>query len=464
MQDTIIAVSTSSGRSLHAIIRISGSEAISSITGLFSSNPALDLNEVPTYTTIHGHLYSTEESVAIPVVLYIMKFPYSYTKEDIVEIHTFGSPPVLEMLLRTILSKGSHEKRTIRLAQPGEFTKRAFLHGRIDLAQAEATMRIIRAQTDGELRVAVAHLTGDTSLQIKRLREEMISLCSQIEAAIDFFDQDIELLSEKELMNGLEMIEKNTLHLLSQAEKGKLVLEGIDTVLFGKPNVGKSSLINALLEKERVIVSHISGTTRDIVTDVLGVEGVQFKLKDTAGIDKTSCAVMIEAMGKARAHMEGAQIIVLVFDVNVDIREQWQSLLLNELPENVIVVMNKCDLQKNSHDTELPIELKPYPVIYTSVVTGEGIESLKETFVKSVLENQVKLLGHHPIFTVRQRGVLQRSLQSIHQAIESLKNAMSYECIASDIRTALDILGEIGGEVTTEDILDEIFSGFCIGK
>jgi len=473
IQDTIVAVSSPLGRSLHAIIKISGPEAIPCMKDFFVPASHIDLGGIPTYISVAGSIHIKEEGINIPAVLYIMKQPYSYTKEDVVEIHTLGSPTILEMLLSSTLSKGIRAKRNIRLSQPGEFTKRAFLHGRIDLTQAEATMRIIRAHTDAELKVAVAQLAGDVSQQTKRIQDDAVSLCSYIEATIDFSDQDIELISAREIMHRLEVIKNNISHLLIQPEIGKVSLEGIDTVLYGKPNVGKSSLINALLGKKRTLVSEIPGTTRDVVADILEIGGIRFKLMDTAGMDDTKLVpacfkqgeiVTSRAMEKTQSTLEKAQIILLVFDGSVNIDVQLREMKQDDLTGTVIVVINKCDLLKNSSFPESPAELKKYPLMHTSALTGEGLERLKETLIESVLGGQVNLSGGAPIFNVRQRDVLQRSLQLIQQTMESVKNNESYEFIALDLRTAIDILGEIVGEVTTEDILSKIFSEFCIGK
>ena len=464
IQDTIVAVSSPFGRSLHAIIKISGPEAIPCMKDFFIPTSHIDFGVVPAYTSIAGNIHVMEEGINIPAVLYIMKQPYSYTKEDVVEIHTLGSPMVLEMLLSSILSKGIQVKRNIRLSQPGEFTKRAFLHGRIDLTQAEATMRIIRAHTDAELKVAVAQLTGSVSQQIKRIQDDAVSLCSYIEAAIDFSDQDIELISTREIINRLEVIKKNISQLLIQPETGKVSQEGIDTVLYGKPNVGKSSLINALLGKKRTLVSEIPGTTRDVIADILEIRGIRFKLMDTAGMDDSEEVVLSRAMEKTRATLGKAQVILLVFDGNSHIDEQLREMQLDDLTGNVIVVVNKCDLLKSSSSPELPAELKKHPLVYTSALTGEGLERLKGTLVESVLGGRVNLSGGAPIFNVRQREALQCSLQSIQQTMESVSNNESYEFVALDLRTAIDVLGEIVGEVTTEDILSKIFSEFCIGK
>ena len=464
IQDTIVAVSSPSGRSLHSIVKISGLNAIQSIEDIFIPTVNIDLMAIPTYTSVVGNIYIKEELVSISAVLYIMKQPYSYTREDVVEIHTLGSPMVMQMLLSSILSKGIQAKRNIRLSQPGEFTKRAFLHGRIDLTQAEATMRIIRAQTDSELKSAVAQLGGDVSQRIKHIQDEAASLCSYIEAAIDFSDQDIELISATEIMNRLEVIEKNISQILIQSETGKISSEGIDTVLYGMPNVGKSSLINALVGKKRSVVSKIPGTTRDVVTDILEIEGIRFKLMDTAGMDNTEEVVTSRAMEKTQSTLKKAQIILLVFDGNADMNEQLKEMKLDNSTGNVIVIINKCDLQKSSFLPELPAELKKYPLVHTSALTGEGLKRLKETLVENVLIGKVNLSSSTSFFNVRQRDALQHSIQSIQQALESARNSESYEFIALDLRTAIDTLGEIVGEVTTEDILDKIFSEFCIGK
>lgn len=463
-QDTIIAASTPSGKSLCAIIKISGPEAIQCIKDIFIPASQVDLERVPTYTSMSGHIHFPDEYVTIPVVLYIMKQPYSYTKEDVVEIHTPGSPVIVEMLLSLILSKGIQAKKSIRLSQPGEFTKRAFLHGRIDLAQAEGVLRIIRAQTDGELNRAVAQLGGDVSKKIKHIQDEMVSLCSYIEAAIDFSDQDIELLSMVEIRDRIEIIEKSILPFLTQPESMKITSEGIDTILYGKPNVGKSSLINALLGRKRSIVCEIPGTTRDVITDTLEIEGICFTLMDTAGIDTTEGVILSRAVEMTQVSLKRAQIIIVVFDGSIDMNEQLKEMELENLTGNVIVIINKCDLQKNTQLPEIPNMLKKYPLVHTSALSGEGLGRLKEILVEDVLGGRVNLSGDSSSFTVRQREALQRSLQSIHQTMESVKNNESYEFIALNLHEAIDILGEIAGEVTTEDILDKVFSEFCIGK
>lgn len=464
IQDTIVAISTPAGKSLDAIIKISGTEAISCVKSLFIPSINIDLEVVLTYNSVKGYIHSPRECVNIPVLLYMMKKPCSYTKEDVVEIHTTGSPPLVEMVLDAILSEGIQTGKNIRLSQPGEFTKRAFLYGRIDLTQAEATMRIIRAQTDLELKAAVEQLAGDVSLQIRRIQDEAVSLCAQIEAAIDFSDQDIELISTTEIVCRLEAMKANISHLISQSETGKVSPEGIDTVLYGRPNVGKSSLINALLGKKRSLVSGIPGTTRDVVTGILETEEIRFKLTDMAGVDDTQGSVITKAMEKAQSAVKRAQVILLVFDGSADLNEQFIQMKRDELTDNMIVIVNKSDLLKERSRCDLPSELKKYPLVHTSALTGEGLERLKRMLVEIVRGGRVNTSAVLPVLNVRQKDAIQRFLQSIQQAMELARNNESHEFIALDLRTAVDILGEVVGEVTPEDVLDKIFSEFCIGK
>ncbi|HJW85848.1 MAG TPA: tRNA uridine-5-carboxymethylaminomethyl(34) synthesis GTPase MnmE, partial [Candidatus Brocadiaceae bacterium] len=425
-----------------------------------------DLEAVPTYTTVAGRIYSEEEHVDIPVVLYVMKQPHSYTKEDVVEVHTLGSPLLVKMALDAILTKGILTKKNIRFAQPGEFTKRAFLHGRIDLTQAEAVMQLIRAQTDDEREVALTQLSGAGSHRINHIRNEIVSLCAEVEAAIDFSDQDIEITSLSNIIYRLTDVEASINRLLLESETGKVDSEGIEAVLYGKPNAGKSSLINALLGKRRSLVSDEPGTTRDVVTDILEINGIHFRLSDTAGIGNTQDVVASGAMDKTHTTMKQANLLLLVLDGSGDIEAQLDGLELDVPGGNTIIVFNKSDKRKAGSLPELPLKLRKYPLIQTSALTGEGLEALKTQLAASALGGDVttRLPGGRLAFNRRQREALNRSLQSVRQAKEAAENNESYEFIAMETRSAIDALGEIVGEVTTEDILDKIFSEFCIGK
>jgi len=467
IQDTIIAVSSPVGRAYHAIIKISGPEAIACLKGVFTAScHRLDLETVPTYTSVAGSIHYDEEHVDIPVVLYVMKQPHSYTKEDVVEVHTLGSPLLVKMVLDAILTKGILTKKNIRFAQPGEFTRRAFLHGRIDLTQAEAVMQLIRAQTDEERETALAQLSGAGSHRINHIKDEIVSLCSSIEVAIDFSDQDIEIISHGEIIHKLLNIEEGINRLLLESETGKIASEGINTILYGKPNVGKSSLINALLGKRRSLVSAEPGTTRDVVTDTLEIDGIRFRLSDTAGINVTQDMVAFSAMDKTHTTMKQANLLLLVLDGSEDVEAQLDGLELDVPGCNTIIVFNKCDKIKAGFLPELPLKIRKHPLVHTSTLTGDGLETLKAQLAASVLGGDLttRLPSGCLAFNRRQREALYRSLQSVRQAKEAAENNESYEFIAMETRSAIDAIGEIVGEITTEDILNKIFSEFCIGK
>ncbi len=467
IQDTIIAVSSPVGMALHAIIKISGPAAIACLKNVFTaSRPHFDLDTVSTYSSVAGSIHFDEEHVDIPVVLYVMKQPHSYTKEDVVEVHTLGSPFLVKMALDAILMKGILTKKNIRFAQPGEFTKRAFLHGRIDLTQAEAVMQLIRAQTDDEREVALTQLTGTGSRRINHIRNEIVSLCANVEASIDFSDQDIEITSPSTIIGMLTDIEAAINRLLLESETGKVDPEGIEAVLYGKPNAGKSSLINALLGKRRSLVSDAPGTTRDVVTDILEIGGIRFRLSDTAGIGNTQDVVASGAMDKTHTIMKQANLLLLVLDGSEDIEAQLDGLVLDVPGCNTMIVLNKSDKIKAGTLPELPLKLRKYPLLQTSALTGDGLEALKTQLVASAPGGDVstRLPGSRLAFNQRQREALYRSLQSVRQAKEAAENNESYEFIAMETRSAIDALGEIVGEVTTEDILHKIFSEFCIGK
>ena len=464
VQDTILTVATPAGRSFHAVIRISGSEAISSIREIFVPSANIKLENVQTFISIKGCICLPAESLKIPAVLYVMRQPHSYTKEDIVEIHTLGGRPIGEMILQSVLQKKTGLKDGLRLSQPGEFTKRAFLHGRIDLAQAEAIRNIIRSQSDSELDLAILQLSGNASQRIKDIQNKITSLCTYIETSIDFSDQDIELISQAEMINKMEDIRNDIVNLMNKPPADKISSEEIRTVLYGKPNVGKSSLINALLGEKRAIVSDRPGTTRDMVAGVLEMGSVYFKLTDVAGFDEAREHVFLQAREKAQSALKSAHLLLLVFAGNEKMDIQSLEINHSEVTNNVIVVVNKCDLMADCSSFKLPEEVKKYPVVYVSALNGKGLERLKTLMLDKVLDGQIDRSNTLHFFNVYQKDALQRSYERIEQAIASFRDTMSDEFIAIDLRMAVDILGEVVGEITTEDILDKIFQEFCIGK
>ncbi|MBM4053875.1 MAG: tRNA uridine-5-carboxymethylaminomethyl(34) synthesis GTPase MnmE [Planctomycetes bacterium] len=463
MQDTILAVSTPAGRALHAVIRMSGDKVVPSIKEIFIPSANIPPEPMQTFTSIKGCIVLPEESVKIPATVYLMKQPHSYTKEDIVEIHTLGSKPIIEILLQSILKRNTGEGG-IRLSLPGEFTKRAFLHGRIDLAQAEAIKNIIRSQSDSELDSAILQLSGNTSKQIKYIQNEITSLCAYVETSIDFSDQDIELMPRREIINKMECIKEDIGCLIDKTLTDKIVSGEVNVVLYGKPNVGKSSLINALLGKRRSIVSDRPGTTRDVVTGVLEMGNVCFKVTDVAGIDDTKEPVLLQAREKTQHALKNAHVIVLVLDGSEKIHPRSMEIPANEVSDNIIIVINKCDLMPDHSFFDLPDKFKKYPCVLTSTLTGKGLDRLKTMLLDKVLSGQVYQSNTRPFFNVHQKDALRRSYERMEQAATSFRENMSDEFVVLDMRMAVDILGEIAGEITTEDILDKIFCEFCIGK
>ena len=473
LSDTILAVSTPSGRSLKVIIRLSGKDVFGCLESTFMPGDGEKITHEKGFSSCHGHIYLESENVRIPACIYIMKSPNSYTREDIIEIHTFGSPPLIEMIMEALLSSGSESVyrengeeavRNIRIAEPGEFTKRAFLNGRISLAEAESVLRIIRSRTDSELLMAVSNLKGRLTERMNNIQGELVKLCARIEAAIDFLDQDIELITLDETKKQLEHIKEELYIVAGSGQKPRISHYGVKTVLVGWPNAGKSSLYNKLLNRSKAIVTRVSGTTRDTLEADVDLEGINFRIIDTAGIayGKGELESVIEQ--RTYGSIDTAQIVIFVIDGCMNLSSEQIKFFDSITTRSKIIVINKIDLQQKTCYEDLSSKMKTFPVVKTSVLTGEGLNELKKTMVSSVFENNIDLSASDVVFTIRQRVVLGRALDILEQISDSLNEGIGYELVAIDLRKALDTIGEVTGEVLTDDILDRIFSEFCIGK
>ena len=471
--DTILAVSTPSGRSLKVIIRLSGKDVLDCLESTFMPGDGEKITHEKGFSSCHGHIYLESENVRIPACIYIMKSPNSYTREDIIEIHTFGSPPLIEMIMEALLSSGSESVyrengeeavRSIRIAEPGEFTKRAFVNGRIRLAEAESVLRIIRSRTDSELLMAVSNLKGRLTECMNNIQEELLKLCARVEAAIDFLDQDIELITLDETKKQLEHIKEELYIVAGSGQKPRISHYGVKTVLIGWPNAGKSSLYNKLLNRSRAIVTQVSGTTRDTLESDVDLEGINFRIIDTAGIayGKGELESVIEQ--RTYGSIDTAQIVIFVIDGCMNLSSEQIKFFDSITTRSKIIVINKIDLQQKTCYEDLSSKMKTFPVVKTSVLTGEGLDELKKTMVSSVFKNNIDLSASDVVFTIRQRIVLGRALDILEQTSDSLNEGIGYELVAIDLRKALDTIGEVTGEVLTDDILDRIFSEFCIGK
>ncbi len=471
--DSILAISTPSGQSLRAIIRLSGKDVLRLLKSVFIPDDCVGVSLEKGFNSYRGNLYLDKEKIRVPVYVYIMRSPNSYTREDVVEIHTFGSPPLLEMLMETLLSSlkedgcnGNNVEITkdIRIAEPGEFTKRAFLNGRISLVEAESVIHIIRSQTDSELLIAVSNLKGKLTESMNSVQEELMDLYAKTEVAIDFYDQDIELISSGEIRKGLERIKEKLYLIARNGQSPGISHYGVKTVLIGRPNAGKSSLFNRLLNRTRAIVTQISGTTRDTLEADINLEGIDFRIKDTAGI--TNGKDELESIISQRVYdsMEDAQMAIFVLDGSMGLCCEQISFFSSVVTKNKIIVVNKADLKQNACYESLPSEMNAFPVVKTSVVTDQGLDILKKTMVSTIFESSIDISASDIVFTVRQKLVVSKAIQILEEISGLLNEEINHELIAIDLRRVVDVIGEITGEVLTDDILEIIFSGFCIGK
>jgi tRNA modification GTPase len=417
------------------------------------------------------------EDTYAPCLLYLMRVPHSYTREDVAEIHTIGNPILLEMLLEELLSRARKSHKALRLAEPGEFTRRAFLNGRIDLCQAEAVLRIIRSRSDAELRLAVRQLGGETSRLLKETQERLAELLCHLELSLDFSDQDIEPLPQETLKTRLEII-CNELHHY-QKEDTNIKRGGVRAVFYGPPNAGKSSLFNALLGRPRAITSPHPGTTRDTLEAELTLHGIPFCLVDTAGIESENSfsdrpeglSLQGMAMSRSQKAMEASDLTLLVLDGCEPLKGTLESFY-PAYPEDslpTLLVINKSDLFGSGPchpQRPLPENLPPHwhhlPLIYTSALTGRGLEDLREKMVEQVLSGGVDRTPS-PINS-RQRLLVAEGLEALERAMECMKQASTQELVALELREALDALGQVCGTITSAGILERIFSQFCIGK
>ncbi|HUI68422.1 MAG TPA: tRNA uridine-5-carboxymethylaminomethyl(34) synthesis GTPase MnmE [Nitrospirota bacterium] len=454
-QDTICAVSTPPGEGGIGIIRMSGKDAISIGARVFK--PRRDNNDfalTATHTVHYGHVIDPGTGEMVDEVLMsVMRGPATYTREDVVEINCHGGMMPLWRTMALLINAGA------RQAEPGEFTKRAFLHGRIDLAQAEAVMDIIRAKTDLSHRAANELLMGGLSIEVSNLRDRLVSLLASVEAGIDFPEEDIETESGTPLADEVSDILAMIEGLLSSFAFGRILRDGFATAIVGKPNVGKSSLLNALLKQNRAIVTEIPGTTRDVLEEYLNVSGIPIRILDTAGIRHTHDAVEQEGVRRSLAAIESADIVIVVLDGSEKLKEEDQRVLKEVEGKSAIAVINKSDLPR-----ELEVLDRPRLQVSLSCRTGDGLDSLKRAVSDMMKQGTVRAREHAWAVNQRHRGALENTRISLEKSLESVKACLSPEFIAVDLRDALDSLGLILGATYTEDILERIFNDFCIGK
>ncbi len=451
--DTIAAISTPIGQGGIGIVRLSGSNAVAIADKLFRSHKKKTLKQTPSHRILFGHIIDpSDKSTVDEVLISVMKAPNTYTKQDIVEINCHGGPIPLRRILDLTLNSGA------RLADPGEFTQRAFLNGRIDLAQAEAVMDVISSLTVQSQKTALSQLSGRLSEKISAIRKKLIELTAFVEAYIDFPEEDIEPPSLKEMKKSAKKIQAPLKKLIDSSRFGVVLREGLKTAIIGRPNVGKSSLLNALLEHDRAIVTEVPGTTRDVIEEYINIQGLPLKIMDTAGIRNVRNIVEREGVKRSLRILDNADLVLLVLDGSKTLHKADRELIERANSDNTILVINKADLPQkarpgNNGITEVRISAKQ----------ETGLDALKDGIVAMTLGGQVEC-GTDLVTNTRHVHALEKALVSMDAFIEGVEKQDSPEFLSVELRDALDALGEILGITTPEEILNHIFDNFCIGK
>ena len=458
-EETISAVATAAGEGAIGIIRMSGNKAIAIADEIFYGVKSKGITEIESQKMVYGYILDPENNKKIDEVLVlIMRGPRSYTREDVVEIHCHGGMVPLKKVLELTIRYGA------RLAEPGEFTKRAFLNGRLDLAQAEAVIDIIRAKTDASLRMALGHLGGALSEEIRSMRHEILGMIANLEATIDFPEEDIEELTAQDVKIAVNSVLAEMEHLLATKETGRILREGLETVIIGKPNVGKSSLLNALLKEKRAIVTEVPGTTRDSIEEFVNIQGIPLKIVDTAGIRETEDIVEKLGVEKTREFIITADLILVLLDASVPLSEEDREVLTLLPGREAIILINKSDLPVLLNMDEVHTYVSDQQIINISVLESKGLAELEQVIIDKVYSGQVQQKEGAFINNVRQANLLEQSKEHLLAVLVAIADGMPPDCIVVDLRDAWEKLGEITGDTVGGDIMNEIFANFCIGK
>lgn len=459
VSDTIAAISTAPGEAGIGIVRMSGDQAFSIIEELFDSSSGKDFFNLKNRTISHGFIIDPKTNNKIDEVLISkMQSPNTYTREDIVEINCHGGTLAVKRILELLLRNGAS------LAEPGEFTKRAFLNGRIDLSQAEAVIDLITAKTDKGMDVAFEQLDGSLSSKIIEIRESIINMLAHIEASIDYPEYDIEEVTYDTLLKQAQEVSDKIQKLLDTADTGKILREGLSTVIIGKPNVGKSSLLNALLKEGRAIVTDVPGTTRDIIEDYINIKGIPLRIVDTAGIRETEDVIEKIGVDKSKELIEQADLILFILDISSELSKEDEILIELLKDKKAIVLFNKTDLEPALIIDKLKEHFKDKSIIEISALKGEGLDKLEEEIVEMVYGGQVSAGDTGLVSNIRHKNLLESAANSANITIETIRDNLPLELISVDLKDCWDLLGQVTGDTIAEDIIDQIFANFCIGK
>lgn len=459
--DTIAAIATPLGEGGIGIVRLSGKNSVAIAEKIFTSSKDKSLRNLKSYSLAHGYILDPFTGERIDEVLVsVMRAPHSYSREDVVEINCHGGMVTLRKTLEIFLKQGA------RLAEPGEFTKRAFINGRIDLSQAEAVLDLIRSKTDESVRIAVEQLQGGLSSTITSLRDRLLETCANVEAWIDFPEDEIEPASKHVLLGSMKEIGSELHALIKTYDEARFFREGLSTAISGRPNVGKSSLLNALLKKDRAIVTEVPGTTRDIIEEYLNINGLPLRIMDTAGIRDVNDIAEKEGVKRSLQSIENADLVIAVFDLSEPLKDDDFDVIEKINNKNAIIVLNKCDLPAAFDKDILTSRLtaKASHLLNISAVRGDGLEELKEKIFESCMKDWKEERQGVVVTNLRHKIALENAQAALNKAIYALTENHPLEILALELRDSLDRLGEIVGVVTTEDILNKIFNDFCIGK
>ncbi len=455
MFDTIAAISTPRGEGGIGIVRISGPKSLFILEKIFKTSVAKNIKEIKSHTINHGYIINNNETVD-EVLVSILKGPRTYTGEDIVEINCHGGFIITEKVLQIVLEKGA------RHAEAGEFTRRAFLNGKIDLTQAEAVMDLIHGKTEKSISLSMNQLRGDLKEQISYLKKLLLNVAAHVNVVLDYPEEGIDDPLPTNLYDDLKIVIKEADKLIATYDKGKMIKEGIKTAIVGKPNVGKSSLLNSILREERAIVTHVAGTTRDVIEEVINLKGIPLILVDTAGIRNTEDIAENIGVEKSKKLLDDADLILFVIDSSVELSDEDMKIYDKIKATNVIGILNKIDEDKKVDVKNLT---KVGTWIEVSAKEKIGIEEMEDKIYSFVTKGNIEDSSQKLVITnVRHKSALEKTKNAVNNIFQTIDTGLPMDLIAIDLKEALDALSEVTGEISTEDLLDHIFKNFCVGK
>lgn len=456
--DTIAAISTPMGEGAIAIVRLSGKDAIEIADRLFQGKSKQPLSEVSSHTIHYGTIIDQGQTVE-EVMVSVMRGPKTFTREDVVEINCHGGLVSVNRVLELVLTSGA------RLAEPGEFTKRAFLNGRIDLSQAEAVMDLIRSKTDRAMNVAIGQMQGRLSKLIQTLRQTLLETVAHVEVNIDYPEYDAEEMTHELLLEKTTWVKGEIERLLTTAKQGKILREGLSTAIIGRPNVGKSSLLNSLVHENKAIVTDVPGTTRDVIEEYVNIRGVPLRLVDTAGIRETEDIVERIGVDRSRQVLKEADLILLLLNYNEPLTAEDEKLFEAVNGMDTIVVVNKTDLEQHiSFERVRQLSGGKIPVITTSLLKDEGVDELERAVADLFFSGEMEAQDLTYVSNSRHIALLNQALNTIKEAISAIEAGMPIDMVQIDVTRTWEILGEIVGDTVSDSLIDQLFSQFCLGK